>query len=234
MELKSVIAKNIIQLRQSAGMTQLDLAEKMNYSDKAVSKWERGESIPDVITLKKMADLFGVTVDYMISEHTEPIKPRASKVKRNNQIAISLIVFFAVWLIGTCIFVLFDLFEQRQWFAFVFCIPISTLVLVIFNSIWGRKSMNMFLISSLMWTMFLTVYIALLLYVPYNFWMIFIIGIPGQIIILLCFRIKGHKTKLTQTIIDHYANRPKRVKKQKKASDTDKPDVAETMDERDN
>ena len=82
-------------------LTQLELAEMLNYSDKAVSKWERGESVPDVITLKKIADLFGVTVDYIITEHTEGEKPHVSKVKRNNQIVITLIAFFVVWLLGT-------------------------------------------------------------------------------------------------------------------------------------
>ena len=54
-------------------MTQLDLAEKLHYSDKAVSKWERGESVPEIGTLTAIADLFGVPLDYLVrSEHEEP------------------------------------------------------------------------------------------------------------------------------------------------------------------
>ena len=66
-DLKPIIAKNIIDLRRTADITQAQLAEKLNYSDKAVSKWERGEAIPSVATLKEIADHFGVTVDYLIS-----------------------------------------------------------------------------------------------------------------------------------------------------------------------
>ena len=67
-EIKPIIAKNIASLRTSAGLTQLELAEKLNYSDKAVSKWERGESTPDVAVLTHIADLFGVPLDYLVRE----------------------------------------------------------------------------------------------------------------------------------------------------------------------
>ena len=59
-ELREIIAKNISDLRKKSGLTQIELAEKLNYSDKAVSKWERGDSVPDVGVLKQIADLFGV------------------------------------------------------------------------------------------------------------------------------------------------------------------------------
>ena len=71
-DIKSIIAENIVQLRRANGMTQIDLAEKLNYSDKAVSKWERGESVPDISVLKNIADLFGVTVDFLITADHDP------------------------------------------------------------------------------------------------------------------------------------------------------------------
>lgn len=190
-DIKQITAKNISTLRTGKKMTQLELAETLNYSDKAVSKWERGDSLPDVITLKRMADLFGVTVDYLITEHPEGEKPPVSKTVRNNHIFITLIAMFAVWLVGTCIFVFSGLFEQSLWFAYVVCVPISMLVLLVFNSIWGRKSANMYVISALMWSSLLTICLGIMLYATFNFWMLFIIGIPAQIIIFLCFRIKG-------------------------------------------
>ena len=76
-ELKLVIAKNIAALRTARGMTQIELAEKLNYSDKAVSKWERGESIPDVLVLKQIADMHGVTVDYLLTDVHEEQEPIA-------------------------------------------------------------------------------------------------------------------------------------------------------------
>ena len=73
---KFIIAKNITALRQNRKMTQAELAEKLNYSDKAVSKWERGESVPDVLVLKSIADMFGVSLDYLLeADHEEKPKP---------------------------------------------------------------------------------------------------------------------------------------------------------------
>lgn len=172
-------------------MTQLELAETINYSDKAVSKWERGESLPDIVTLKKIADLFGVTVDYLITEHEECEKPPVYTTERNNHIFITLIAVFGVWLIGTCIFAFSGIFEHRLWFAFVICVPISMIVLLIFNSIWGKKIYNMYAISALMWSSLTTIYLGFKLYATFDFWTLFIIGIPSQVIIFLCFRIKN-------------------------------------------
>ena len=53
-KVKKRIGANIAYYRRRAGLTQAGLAEKLNYSDKAVSKWERGDSIPDVLTLIQM------------------------------------------------------------------------------------------------------------------------------------------------------------------------------------
>ena len=56
-ELKDIIAHNLVAYRKAAGLTQAEIADKLNYSDKAVSKWERGEGMPDVAVLKTLADI---------------------------------------------------------------------------------------------------------------------------------------------------------------------------------
>ena len=71
-DLRAVIAKNICDLRTEAGMTQAKLAEVLNYSDKAVSKWERAEAIPDVTVIKAIADYFGVSLDYLLGRTDQP------------------------------------------------------------------------------------------------------------------------------------------------------------------
>ena len=71
-DIKNIVAKNITELRLLNNMTQMELAEKINYSDKTVSKWERGESSPDIAVLVEIADLFGVTLYYLVrSENIE-------------------------------------------------------------------------------------------------------------------------------------------------------------------
>ena len=190
-EIKLIIAKNISELRTTGKMTQLELAEKLNYSDKAVSKWERGESIPDVITLKAIADMFGVTVDYLLCEHEKTETPPTTKHARNNRLFITLISVMAVWLFGTCAYSFGWIFETYLWMAFVVCVPISAVVLLIFNSIWGRRIWNLFIISGLVWSVLLSVFIGVSVYTTHNIWIILTIGVPAQVVISLCFGIRA-------------------------------------------
>lgn len=189
-EIKQIIAKNIANLRIGGKMTQMELAEKLNYSDKAVSKWERGESIPDVITLKTIADMFGVTVDYLLAEHGEDEHPHVANHTRNNHLFITLISVMAVWILGTCAYSFGWIFETYLWMAFVACVPISAIVLLVFNSIWGRRIWNMFIISGLIWSILLSVFIGVLAYTEHNIWIILIIGVPAQAIVPMCFGIR--------------------------------------------
>ena len=185
-ELKKTVAKNIAELRKNAGLTQLQLAEKLNYSDKAVSKWESGASIPDVAVLLSIANLFGVTVDYLLSEdHKIPVKEivKGTMVGQRN-LVITLLSVALVWLIATTVFVVLTIlsFTRIAWLAFIYAIPVSAIVLITFNSIWGKKRLNYIYISILMWSCLLSVYLSLL---SLNLWLIFLMGIPSQVIICL-------------------------------------------------
>lgn len=196
MELKQIVAKNIAELRREAGMTQLHLAEKLNYSDKAVSKWESGASIPDVGVLLEIAKLFGVTVDYILSEdHKIPVRAVVNgTVKGRKHLIITLMSVMLVWLIATAVFVILNIVgvPRMTWLAFVWAAPISAILLIIFNSIWGKVRMNYVFISILVWSFLASVYMSLL---PLNLWLIFVIGIPGQTIICLW---AGMKKKATE------------------------------------
>ena len=182
------VAKNIADLRKAADMTQLDLASRLNYSDKAVSKWERGESLPDVATLKTIADIFSVTVDYLLQEEhpqEEAASLQYSKRQHRNHAIITAMSSMLVWLIATFVFVNIDLISKdfrRHWLIFVYAVPVTAIVLLVFNSIWGRRKLNFLIISIEVWSLLAAVYLTAL---PYNLWLIFFIGIPAQIIICL-------------------------------------------------
>ncbi len=197
-------------------MTQLELAEILNYSDKAVSKWERGESIPDVITLKAIADLFGVTVDYLITEHLPDEKRKGSKTIRNNKIFITLISVVGVWILGTCVFAVSSIVGEGLWVSFIACVPASCLVLMIFNSIWGKPKLNLLCISAMMWSLLVTLYVIFLVYCEWDLWAIFLVGIPAQLALSLGLGIRKPKSKskkeVTRLIESH---------KKKKASEQD-------------
>ncbi len=187
-DLRTVIAGNITELRKNAGFTQVAFAEKLNYSDKAVSKWERGESIPDVVVLKEIADIFGVTVDYLLkSEHTveeiESVKP----IKKRNRLFISMGSIGSVWLFATFIFMVLSYLPfniPNKWLVFVFTIPVTALLILIFNAIWGKKSLTWFTVSLLEWSILVATYVSLITLINLNTWLIFIVGVPMQLVTL--------------------------------------------------
>lgn len=192
-KIKETVAKNIASLRKQANMTQLQLAEALNYSDKAVSKWERGESLPDISALLNMASLFGVSVDYLVSDDNDKThKKRASYTKKQKRrhVVITALSVMLVWLIATVVFVNINLIIgfawHGSWLLFVYAGVISFILLLIFNSIWGRRKLNYLIITFLVWSILAAVYLSAL---SYNIWLIFIIGIPAQIIILLWSRL---------------------------------------------
>ena len=193
--LKHLIANNIIKLRKEKKLTQAEFAEKLNYSDKAISKWERAESIPDIIILKKISDLFGVNADYFLSEHTESEKmmPVTNKNKTKiNKISLTLLSASPIWLIATLIFTLVLIFMNKLvWFVFYISVPLTILIFLIFNSIWGNKRINYFIVSLLIWSILLCIYLCLL---KYNVWQIFMLGIPGQLVVILWSTLKNVKT----------------------------------------
>lgn len=189
-ELKMVIAGNIGQLRRNAGITQLELAERLNYSDKAISKWERGESIPDIVTLKAVADYFSVSVDYLLrADHpaeTE-LKHSYTKRQRRNHRLITVMACVLVWLLAAFVYTSIDVALPRErewlWMLFVYAVPVTLIVLLIMNSIWGNRRQNFTIISILIWSVLICVFVSSLVFFHYNFWLAFIIGIPAQIIV---------------------------------------------------
>lgn len=188
-ELKMIIAGNIGQLRRDAGMTQLELAEYLNYSDKAVSKWERGESIPDIVTLKAVADRFSVSVDYLLrADHpveTE-VKRQYTKRQRLNHALITLISCVLVWLIAIFVHAVVRAAnpgEGKLWMAYMYAVPVTLVVLLVLNSIWGNRRNNFVIVSALIWTALASAYISVLVFVPLNMWLLFVLGVPAQIIV---------------------------------------------------
>ena len=200
-DIRSTVARNIARLRREAGYTQLTLAEKLQYSDKAVSKWESGASIPDAGVLLEIARLFGVSVDYLLTgEHpTAPAVPaetaeQASASRRNRHIFITLLSVALVWLIATAVFVAlcFSPLSGALWLSFVWAVPVSFIVAIVFNSVWGRPRQNYLYISFLIWTLLAAVYLTLL---SRNLWLLFVVGIPGQVIVILWWEMRKKPKK---------------------------------------
>lgn len=202
-KLKQQIGANIAAYRKQAGLTQAGLAEKLNYSDKAVSKWERGESVPDVLTLMLLAEQFSVTVnDLLVDPNALPGNPgtlekamtqvseKALKRKANKNVILALSSTL-VWFVALLAFVIlssFDFLEKYSCLLFFIAIPANAIVLLSLRSAWHDFRWNKVLISTIVWGSLLSIYMVLLCVLQYHFWKIFLLGIPGQIAICLWFR----------------------------------------------
>lgn len=198
-DIKSNVAKNIAQLRILNNMTQMELAEKLNYSDKTISKWERAESSPDISVLVEMADLFGVTLDYLIRTETieEAVTKRKEKEVTFNRRAVSYIAEGGAWIVAIFAFIVTTLIINRmtfQWLYFVYALPIVLIVKLIFNSIWFNPRHNYLIISALLWSILATIHITFL-YFKIDVSLIYLLGVAGQVVIVLASYINKPKNK---------------------------------------
>lgn len=203
-KLKYRIGANISNYRKGAGLTQAGLAEKLNYSDKAVSKWERGESIPDVITLMQLSEQFGITVNDLLTDPNElpgnpgklekamtQVSEKALKRKADKGI-IQALSTTLVWFIALLVFVVlssFEMLDPYSWLIFFYAIPANAIVLLSLRSAWHDFRWNKVLISLIVWGCVVSIHVSFWVFFRYNFWKIFLLGIPGQIAIWLWFRL---------------------------------------------
>lgn len=201
-KLKSSLGINIMSCRKREGLTQAGLAEKLNYSDKAVSKWERGESIPDLLTLVQLAELFGVTVDDLLKdpnslpaengavvERMEKAVEKTLKRKADKQSIMGLSSLI-VWFVATLVFVVVSsLGVEKSWMAYIYAIPANAIVLLCLRSAWQDFRWNKTLISIIVWGCLLSIYLSLLLFAGLNIWKLFLLGVPGQLAVFFWFRL---------------------------------------------
>lgn len=196
-EVKLVIASNIIRQRTNANMTQAELGEKLNYSDKTISKWERAESVPDVLVLKRMAEIFNVSVDDLLNtyDHWNALQEenQGDAVSKYNPSAIIMVAIAGIWTIATLIFIIFWVLGTIHWSIFAYAVPVSLITLLVLNSVWNHGRRNLLIVSALVFSLIAVIYIALIQYCP---WQLFLVAIPAQIVVLLSFKIKGEKKKL--------------------------------------
>ena len=191
--INEIIGNNIKELRKVNKMTQFDLAEKLNYSNKTISRWESGDIIPDVQTLNKLSELFEVPLSKMF-EPDISIKyklGRRYRIQIGNKLATSLLFVIGVWLLALMVFIHYiQNYGTVVWQIFVWAVPLSSIVGLIFNTLWGKKSYNYLLLTLLNWSLITSLYLSLY---NYTFWMLFLVGIPIQIGIILCYNIFKNK-----------------------------------------
>lgn len=184
---REIIAENIARLRKANKLTQAELAERLNYSDKAVSKWERGDSIPDVIVLNEIAKLFSVTVDYFLHEHNESERcPKPESHKKRVRVAISLTVFASIYAVALLLYFVFGEINNSHnglWKLFILPLPLISILFLVFCAVWAKSKYSIILgVSLLLWSVILSIFVFVSALV--ESWLLFVVGAPFQAIIL--------------------------------------------------
>ena len=196
-DIKTVVANNLIALRKNRGLTQADVANSLNYSDKSVSKWEHADSLPDISILSALADMYGVTLDYLTHENAEEQLRYLNEKKnpeREHKITIAILSVTIIFLCATIIFVYGYVFRSQQvvfWQIYVWAVPASSLILLYYNRKWLHSILASTILKSIfLWTLLLCLYLQ---FSDYRLWLIFIIGIPMEIIIVLSSNLTKYK-----------------------------------------
>lgn len=190
-QIENNISKNIKELRVASGMKQSELGEKIAYSDKTISKWENGSSVPDIVALGAVAEIFGVTVDDLIKENAvEKLLQREQRQTKSesNDIVMLCLSVLSVFTIAVILYVAFLIIKNYKfWQVFIWAIPISAFLCAKYNKAHGNiKWVNTVLFSLICWGIIVSAYLQIL---SYNLWPIFFIGIPieGMIVISTLF-----------------------------------------------
>ncbi len=188
-DIKDIIAENLLRFRTQANLTQAQLAELLNYSDKAVSKWERGESIPDIRVLMQIAGIYNIKLDDLVSRPAEKeVKPVLHK--RKKRLLITLLSFALVWFIATGMFVILNYIPdlQHEYLCFVCAAFVSSIVLTVFSVLWGNRITNAISCSLILWSLAAMIFTFLYLFteIPGR-WLLFVAACPFEVLIILWF-----------------------------------------------
>lgn len=188
--LNEIISENLIYYRKKAGLTQSQLAEKLNYSDKSVSKWERGESIPDVLVLAQLAELYGLSVNDFLSKKKKEMIGNFYFSKA----MVYLLSSSLLWVVATIAFFIVRLTinSNQDYLVFIYTVPLNCILVIVFNDIFLKRYFNIYPSSILLWSLITALYLSFDFDLKY---LLFIIGIPIQVLLGLTYLYFYRKAK---------------------------------------
>ena len=190
-DIKKIVAKNLANLRKNKKLTQTELAEKFGYSDKAISKWENGDTLPDIQTLYQLCEFYNVTLDFLVNEQNfedkiKYINHLNRKVIINNSM-IELLYCSFVWILAVIIYIYLLIFSEFDyWQIFIWALPATSLVMLLFSKVWKQKIYTFVVRSLFFWTLVIACYIQ---FIQFNIWPLFFLMIPIQVALILTIAI---------------------------------------------
>lgn len=203
-KLKNILAKNLAHFRKLSGLTQTELAEKLNYSDKSVSKWERAEGFPDIIVLENIARIFGVTLNDLVDENSVNRKKIKKPLTKKKKILITILSAGLVWFVITSLFVFLSIILSfvnadfsGQWIVFVYAIPIMSIVTLIFSEIFHWKISSVLSVSLLIWGLTISFHLSSIVFmfsIP-KITHVYLIPAVFQVLVCLWYLLRFYKLK---------------------------------------
>lgn len=192
-DIKPIIAKNLAAFRKQSGLTQVELAEKLNYSDKAVSRWEHGDTLPDINVLYQLCDFYGIDMNTLISEETDITDTPNVDLKNSLRFRVGIfgLALSAVWIIATIIFLYSGIIGQGEyfWMAFIWALPASCVAILLTSFGMRMRVLRLVLNSVFIWTLLTAVFLHFVLQ-SYILWPVYLVGIPIQLIFVMAFVMK--------------------------------------------
>lgn len=195
---QELLAKNLAYYRKASGLTQLELAEKFNYSDKSVSKWERGEGFPDIFVLKSLADFYGISVDDFYQSEHKAIK--VSQSRKRKQTYLKLLSIGLGWLVVVLTFFFLQVFigdkyAFKPWLTFIYGTLITAIILLVWEFIYHNRFLRMLAASGIVWSAALSLYLTFFVVINQNLPLIFVVAIPLQVLEIIWYLFRRNRKK---------------------------------------
>ena len=198
---QELLAKNLAYYRKASGLTQLELADKFNYSDKSVSKWERGEGFPDIFVLKSLADFYGITVDDFYQNEHKAVK--VSQNKKRKQTYLKLLSIGINWLVTVLTFFLLNTLLSRfapdapfeSWLTFIYGTLTTGIILLVWEFIYHNRFLRMIAASIIIWTAALSIFLTFLVVMNLPLPLLFIVAIPLEVLEIIWYLFRRNRKK---------------------------------------
>lgn len=198
---QELLAKNLAYYRKASGLTQLELADKFNYSDKSVSKWERGEGFPDIFVLKSLADFYGITVDDFYQSEHKAVK--VSQNKKRKQTYLKLLSIGINWLVTVLTFFLLNTLLSRfapdapfePWLTFIYGTLTTGIILLVWEFIYHNRFLRMIATSIIIWTAALSIFLTFFVVMNLPLPLLFVVAIPLEVLEIIWYLFRRNRKK---------------------------------------
>lgn len=194
-EVRNIVSANLVKIRKQRGLTQAELSEKINYSDNAISRWEKGEVLPSLETLQTLSGIYNLPMGWFLEEHADENARLFNSKRKALHFAIMSSAIMAIWTLLALVIVLLHGYTGKYNFlTFVWGAPITAqIVRLTVKQVFKNK---LFLLTSsvCLWTLLGAIYFY---WFSLNMWPLFFVGMPLQI--MLVFIDLSKKLKLTKT-----------------------------------